>query len=162
MDHECESGSTLLRRRIQSQYDYEIVYKPWIQNGNADALSRTNSIAKEEGNLDALDHKTKAEILYKYHDSVFGGHRGMNKTYEATKVKYSWPNMKREIEDEVKTREKCQGNKLLRPKRKVPTEITTTACQSFEKCALDIVIPLTESLSKNTYLYSKMSLVNLW
>jgi hypothetical protein len=38
-----------------------------------------NSIAEEEGSLDTLYDKMKAEILYEYHDSVFGRHRGMNK-----------------------------------------------------------------------------------
>jgi len=36
----------------------------------------------------------KAEILYEYRDTLFGGHRGKNKMY--------WPKMKRELEEYVK------------------------------------------------------------
>jgi hypothetical protein len=40
--------------------------------------------------------------LQENHDSILGGHRGMNKTYEAIKQPYYWPNMKKEIDDYVK------------------------------------------------------------
>jgi hypothetical protein len=43
----------------------------------------------------------------------------------------------------------CQLNKVLRAKRKVPIEITTTAGHPFEKCSLDIVGPLIENESEN-------------
>jgi len=40
-----DPGSRLLGWRIQlEEYDYEIKYKPGVQNGNADALSRIHSI----------------------------------------------------------------------------------------------------------------------
>lgn len=76
----------------------------------------------------------------------------MNKTYEAIKQHYYWPNMKREIEEYVKKCNKCQLNKVLRPKRNAPMEITTTASRPFEKCCLDIVGPLCESSSRNKYI----------
>jgi hypothetical protein len=75
----------------------------------------------------------------------------MNRTYEAIKEKYSWPHMKQEVEYYVKKCEKCQLNKLLRPKTKAPMEMTTTARKPFEKCSLDIVGPLVESSSDNKY-----------
>jgi len=44
----------------------------------------------------------------------------MNKTYEAIKRHYQWPNMKQEIEEYMKTCAKCQLNKTLRPKKRAP------------------------------------------
>jgi hypothetical protein len=124
---------------------YEIVYKQGAQKGNADALSRINTVAKEESKFDTVDEKTEAESVQAYHD-IFGGHRGMNKTHKANKEKYSWSNMKMEIEDYVKKCEECQVNKLPRPQKKmISMEITNTAGHPFEKCALGIVRPLVES-----------------
>jgi transposase InsO family protein len=60
--------------------------------------------------------------------------------------------MKKEVEEYVKKCAKCQLNKTLRPKRKAPMEITTTARHPFEKCALDIVSPMTETMSGNKYI----------
>jgi hypothetical protein len=50
----------------------------------------------------------------------------MNKTYRAIKSQYSWPNMRREVEEYVKQCS-CQVNKIVTPKLKAPMEKTTTA-----------------------------------
>jgi hypothetical protein len=78
------------------EYDYEIVYKPGGQN-NADALSRVNALNKEGSEPDEIDADMKAKILQENHDSILGGHRGMNNTYEAIRWHYQWPKMKREV-----------------------------------------------------------------
>jgi len=59
---------------------------------------------------------------------------------------------KREIEEYVKACTKCQLNKIPRPKKRGPMEITTTDRHPFEKCALDIVGPMTETMSGNMYI----------
>jgi len=75
-----DRGSRLLRWRIQLQeYNYEIVYKPGVQNSNADALSRINRLAEEGSESNEIDQHMKDKILQENHDSVLGGHRGMNK-----------------------------------------------------------------------------------
>jgi hypothetical protein len=103
-----DPGSRLLRWRIQLEgYDYEIVYKPGMQNSNADALSRINALAGDDSESSGIDQEMKIKILEKSHDSVLGGHKGMNKTYVAIKSHYQWPNMRKEIEDYVKKCEKC-------------------------------------------------------
>jgi hypothetical protein len=148
-----DPGSRLLRWRIQlEEYDYEIVHKPGAQNSNADALSRIGAILKDEEDSEEIDEAMKGKILHENHDSILGGHRGMNKTYEAIKQHYYWPKMKEEVEEYVRKCTKCQLNKVLRAKRKAPMEITTTASHPFEKCSLDIVGPLIESETGNKYI----------
>jgi len=143
-----DHGSRLLRWRIKlEEYDYEIVYKPGVQN----SLSRIGALAKESSDSDELYPDTKLKILQN-HNSIHGDHHGMNKTYEAIKRHYKWPNMRREIEDYVETCAKCHLNKTLRPKKRAPMEITTTARHPFEKCALDIVGPMTETMSGNKHI----------
>jgi transposase InsO family protein len=129
------------------------VYKPGGggQNTNADALFRVNALKKEGSEPDERDADMKAKILQENHDSILG-HRGMNKTYEAIRRHYQWPKMKREVEEYVKRCTKCQLNKALRPRGRTPIEITTTAKQPFERCALDIVGPLTETTFGNKYI----------
>jgi hypothetical protein len=115
-------------------------------------LSRINALKKEGSELDEIGADMKAKIIQENHDSILGGHRGMNKTYEAIRRHYEWPNMKREIEEKIKRCTKCQLNKALRPRGKAPMEITTTAKKPFERCALDIVGPLTETTMGNKYI----------
>jgi len=87
-----DPGSRLLRWRIQlEEYDYEIVYKPGKQNANANALSRIGTLKGESCTLNDTDADLKAKILHESHDSALGGHRGMNKTYEAARLHFQWP-----------------------------------------------------------------------
>jgi len=123
-----------------------------VQNSNADELSRIGTLAKENGEFDEIDPDMKVKILQENRDSILDGHRDMNKTYEAIERYYQWPNMKKEVKECVKKFAKFQLNKTLRPKRKAPMEITTTAKHPFEKCALDIVSPMTEMISGNKYI----------
>ena len=59
-----DPGSKLLRWRIKlEEYDYEIVYKPGVENSNAGALSRIGALAKESGDSDEIDSDTKYKIL---------------------------------------------------------------------------------------------------
>jgi hypothetical protein len=150
-----DPGSRLLRWRIQlEEYEYEIVYKNGALNSNADALSRINTLMKDGTEVvdENIGDDRKKQILYEFHDAPLGGHRGMNKTYQAIRSKFHWPDMKREIEEYVKRCKICQTNKLLGPKTKAPMEITTTAEHPFEKCSLDIVGPLPETAKGNKYI----------
>ena len=143
--------SRLLWWRIQlAEYDYEITYRRGSQNTNADALSRIGSVSKEGDQSDEFVEDRKKQILYEFHDSPVGGHRGMNKTYRTIKSQYSWPNMRREVEEYVKQCRSCQVNKMLIPKHKALMEITTTAEHPFDKCYLDIVcsVPVTQGNNK--------------
>jgi hypothetical protein len=94
----------------------------------------------------------KSKILKETHDSILGGHHGMNKTYKAIKEHYQWPNMKQDVEEYMKRCEKCQLNKLLRPKCKAPMEIMSTVKHPFQKCTVDIVGPMTETVLGNKYI----------
>jgi hypothetical protein len=156
-------GSRLMKLRIQlEEYDYEIIYKPGVQNSKADSLSRIGTFAKECVEFGEIEPDMKVKILQENHDSILGGHRGTNKTYEAIKRYYQWTNMKKDVEEYVKKCAKCQLNKTLRSKRKAPMEITTTVSQPFEKCALDLIGPMTETMSGiSISLHSRITCVNL-
>ena len=79
-----DPGSRLLRWCIKlEEYNYEIVYKPGVQNSNADALSRIGALASEGNDSDEIDSDMKLKILQENHDSILGVHRGMNKTHES-------------------------------------------------------------------------------
>ena len=147
-----DPSSRLLRWRIKlEEFDYEITYKKGSQNTNADAMSRIATVTAETKGCTNLKDETKRQILYEFHDAPCGGHRGMNKTFRAIKSQYSWPNMRREIEEYVKQCKSCQVNKTLQPRQKVPMEITSTANHPLEKCFLDVVGPLPVSEAGNRY-----------
>jgi len=118
-----DPGSRLLWWRLKlEEYDYEIIFKRGIANTNADALSRVCQLAVVMGETESkkqlvTDEETKNTILYEYHDSPRGGHRGMNRTVREIRKRYSWRNMIREIEGYVKKYQSCQMNKNGTPQK---------------------------------------------
>jgi hypothetical protein len=78
----------------------------------------------------------------------------MNKTYKAIKAHYSWVNTRREIENYVRKCRSCQVNKLLKPVKEAPMDITTIAEVPFERCSLDItrIGPMPETEQGNRYI----------
>jgi len=59
--------------------------------------------------------------------------------------------MKQELEEYVRQCETCQKNKIAQNKTKMPMKITTTPEVVWEKCALDIIGPLSQTLDGNMY-----------
>ena len=98
-----DPGSRLLRWRIRlEEFDYEIIHKRRSHHTNADALSRIGCVIAEAKGSTKLDEETIRQIVYEFHDAPVGGHRGMNRTFRAIKSRYTWPNMRRDIEEYVK------------------------------------------------------------
>jgi len=58
----------------------------------------------------------------------------------------TWPGMKQELEEYIRPCEICQRNKITQNKTKLPIKITTTPEIVWEKCALDIVGPLNQTM----------------
>ena len=92
-----DPGSRLLRWRIKlEEYDYDTVFKKGVSNTNADALSPVGSLLAdkrmtEEKRQQITDEETRATILYEYHDSPMGGHRGMNKNFREIRKNMNGP-----------------------------------------------------------------------
>ena len=76
----------------------------------------------------------------------------MNKIYRDISAQYTWPKMRREVEDYVKQGKSCQVNNILTPKHNAPMQKATTAERPFEKCYLDVVGPLPVKLQGNKYI----------
>ncbi|CAK9834654.1 Retrovirus-related Pol polyprotein from transposon 17.6 [Anthophora retusa] len=97
----------------------------------------------------AEDH---IQLIEEAHDSLVGGHKGVNKTYRRLKSRYTWPGMKNEIQEFIRKCKSCQEQKLVRAKTRQPMLITDTPLEPFDKIALDTVGPLPETPSGNRYI----------
>lgn len=64
---------------------------------------------------------------------------------------HNWKGLIKDVENYITKCELCQKNKLLR-KNKAPLILTDIADKLFEKCALDIVGPLTITNKGNKYI----------
>lgn len=95
--------------------------------------------------------KSQKLILEKAHFLPTGGHPGMNKMWRTLKLRYYWPNLKREIENLVKNCPICQTKKHSN-QRKIPMTITDTGSSRFQRVFMDIVGPYPQAYSGNKYI----------
>ncbi|KAM0729433.1 Retrovirus-related Pol polyprotein from transposon 297 [Formica fusca] len=155
-----DPGSRLIRWRLKlEEYDYEIIHKAGTANRNADALSRhvadINSVEEDESTDTKITREytedEKRRILYEYHDALVEGHQGKERTINRIRLMHNWRGLTKDVEDYITKCEFCQKNKLSR-KIKAPLIITDTADKPFEKCALDIVGPVTITNNGNKYI----------
>jgi hypothetical protein len=54
-------------------------------------MRRVGSVGALEEQKEISDDNVRKQILYEFHDSPVGGHKGMNKTYRAISSQYTWP-----------------------------------------------------------------------
>lgn len=81
-------------------------------------------------------------IISENHSSMFGGHRGITKTYRRIREKYFWPGLKADITEHIRNCITCQEYKLVRIKNREPMIITDTPIEAFDKISIDTVGPL--------------------
>jgi len=74
-----------------------------------------------------------------------------SRTLNRIRLEHNWRGITRDVEEYVSKSEYYQKNKLSR-KTKMPLIITDTLTRPFEKCALDIVGPLTVTTNGNKYI----------
>jgi len=153
-----DPGSRLIRWRLKlEEYNYEIIHKSGKYNTNADALSR--NVAEriltfkttEKDTAKEYSKEEKRRILYEYHDAPIGGHQGIERTIKRIRLNHNWKGLNKDVENYINKCELCQKNKLSR-RIKAPLIITDTPNKPFEKCALDIVGPMTITNQNNKYI----------
>lgn len=78
-------------------------------------------------------------IILENHATIVGGHKGVTKTLNRIKHRYSWPGMKSDVCVYIGNCRDCQLKKLVRLKTKQPMTLTDTPGAAFEKVSMDIM-----------------------
>jgi hypothetical protein len=160
----------IMRLKLKlEESDYTIVYKKGKENSNSDGLSRMYTgteehkyirVVTEEKGVTIEGHevkdkelssKEKMEILRERHESPIGGHVRMNRSYKRLRHFINWEAMKRDVEEYIQKCEKCR-NKMMQCRTRVLLTISDTPSTIFEKCTIDIVGPLSNSMIGNRYI----------
>lgn len=97
-------------------------------------------------------------VLRSHHDDH--GHFGLDKTVDAIRDKYYWPNLYKEIYDHLNKCIICSLRNLK--KIKPPTQETDIPPYPFAKLGLDLSGPYPRSLSGNRYIVGFIDLFSGW
>lgn len=123
-----------------------------LETNNNDSDDEMEILRNKAENANHVKHITRPPdmkiILKDYHDSMFGGHFGVVKTYSRIKKKFYWKGMKRYITQYIANCEICQKHKSGRS-TKMQLCKTDLSRFPFEKVFIDIVGPLPMSASGN-------------
>lgn len=95
-------------------------------------------------------HKDMETILRDYHDSVFGDHLGIAKTYARIKKRFYWKGMKSYIAAYIGRCKQCQRNKGGRA-TKIPLCESDLSRNPFDKIYIAMVGPLPMSAADNKH-----------
>lgn len=87
------------------------------------------------------DLETIDKILYMYHNSMFGGHNGIERMRNNIQRFYKWTNMSNDIRNHVNNCSICEKTKIT-THTKCPMVISTIATRPFQKIYVDIVGPI--------------------
>ena len=101
----------------------------------------------------------RKNVIKENHCSAIGGHKGVTKTYNRIKRQYSWPNMKTDVQNFVRSCRDCQLKKLVRNKTKQPMILTDTPDTAFDKLSMDIMGPLPPTKANNVYILTAQDLL---
>ena len=94
----------------------------------------------------------KDKNLSEYNDTITGGHKSINKTYDEIRKKYFWKNLKTDIQNRVNECELCQRNKLKRIKTRKHLEITDSPSRSLQNISMYIMGQSKETANGYKYL----------
>src|SRR5688500_18227987 len=98
-------------------------------------------------------------LMYMMHDNELSGHFGIEATIERIKEKYYWKNMRKDIEQYVKSCWECQmRGKPQGENRLQPIQVG----EPFETIGIDIVGPLKETTRGNKYIIVAIDYFTKW
>ena len=134
-------------KSIQSKYLImdDILY--YLSNPDVDPVVR----------LYVPDH-LRFKVVTQYHDE--NGHMGIDKTFDAIRTKYFWPNMYKQLYEYVSSCVPCQRRSSRKTKPKLLE--TDIPAFPFAKIGLDVSGPYDKSMSGNKYIISFVDLYSGW
>ena len=99
-------------------------------------------------------------LIEEIHSGYFGGHLGVDKTYDKVRSRYYWSGMYRDVVEFLKTCVACNMRKLRR--QRPPLQDMQIPKYPFEQIAIDTSGPFPESYSGNRYVINIIDLFSGW
>jgi hypothetical protein len=144
-----------------NEEDYEKLKKEVEKGSKENYIIKSGEIYKkeEEKLLKVIRRYEWESVMYIIHDSVIGGHFGVKATQERAKDKYCWKGMMKDIQEYVRSCDKCQR----RGKPQGRNELRNIGVKEpFYKIGIDIVGPLKITERKNKYIVVAADYFTKW
>jgi len=147
-------------------------YRPDVSNDYKRIIRRkSQNFFVEKGELFRKDKSRKTKrrvimdkvenIIFACHEGVGGGHFGVNKTVEKINERFYWESIRADTEKYIKSCDRCQRYNVsckLPPAQLHPISVSRV----WERCAIDLVGPLTETTKGNKYIVVLTDMFSNW
>ena len=138
---ELPDDTGLAKRIVAESQDYALIdnvlYHYYYPRGKGHKIDRAHRCL-------AIPHALRDDILRSYHDSLLGGHQGIDRTWLAIRLKFFWPRMHHDIQSYVRTCLPCQQSKRYCHAKKAPLQPIPPA-EIFQRWHMDIIGPIKET-----------------
>ena len=126
-------------------------------------IKPTSAVSHDRRDQDRLvvPDSLKAFVLWRHHGLPLAGHHGRKRVYESISRRFWWKGMWKTVRDWVRACDMCSRRKFGRPHRN--GEPRSILCSyPFEMVSIDLLGPLPETLSGNTYLLTMLDCFTRW
>ncbi|CAG2250991.1 unnamed protein product [Mytilus edulis] len=141
---ERQKARQLDAKAFHYEIDNGILYH--FFNARSRSLPKGQNMVKQL----AIPRTLRKEVLEAFHDNIVGCHQGEERTYEAVRQRYYWPNMYTDIKTYIKTCEICQRSKRNTHSHPLPLKPMPIE-EVFSRWHMDI-LELPETPEKYRYL----------
>ncbi|KAJ9520563.1 hypothetical protein QJQ45_007423 [Haematococcus lacustris] len=87
----------------------------------------------------------KREVLEACHDAKYAGHMGMSKTWHTVDLSFTWPGMRKDVEDYVRQCDACQRNKPSTRLKAGKLQPLSIPGRRWESVSMDFIVKLPNS-----------------
>ncbi|CAG2231626.1 unnamed protein product [Mytilus edulis] len=147
LDKELPDKTRQARKTVIESQDYiideDVLFHLYYPKGKG---HRADRIVKRL----AVPLTLRDDILKSYHDSLLGGHNGIERTYHTIRYKYYWPGMYNDIQQYVQTCMQCQKAKPDAHKRPTPLQ-PLPVLDVFRRVHMDILGPFRKFRRLHTF-----------
>ena len=126
----------ILRSRNNFEYTQNKLYKIFPKDEHSYKL--------------VISGRNKYQVLKTYHDHHLSGHQGVERTYQQIRQKFWWPNMMQDVQQHIRTCDKCQ--KRQGNQEHIPLAPVRTPTEPFQHIGIDILGPLPLTKSGKRYI----------
>ena len=153
---------------LQKYFDYvekdavkapEGVVSFQIRNGLLVRLCRTH---EEELIQIVVPEELRGRIIALGHDSLWGGHMGIEKTEDRVRTSFYWPGLHKDVRDYCLSCLECKKTSPQGKTFKAPLQVTPTIKRPFLRCATDLIGPLEMTEKKNRYILTLIDYATRW
>ena len=106
--------------------------------------------------------KLRPELLTMSHDSLIGGHLGVDKTWRKLRESYWWPKMQSTVAEWIKSCSTCQAGKAVKHRHQGALQSIAPPDTPFHTIGIDFIVKLPETNNGNKNILVIMDYLTKW